>query len=70
MIVLCPICKKTVPWTEESAYRPFCSERCKNHDLSAWAMEQYRVDGGEKQDDDEIDSEEFLDETSQSCDEC
>jgi hypothetical protein len=27
----------------ESAFRPFCSERCRMVDLGAWATEQYRV---------------------------
>ena len=27
----------------ESAFRPFCSERCRNIDLGAWAAEEYRV---------------------------
>jgi len=26
-----------------SAFRPFCSERCRNIDLGAWAAEEYRV---------------------------
>jgi uncharacterized protein len=42
-IVKCPNCGKPVPWTPESAYRPFCSERCKTLDLGAWASEAYRV---------------------------
>jgi len=41
--VPCPRCGKQVPWVAESAYRPFCSERCKTVDLGAWATEQYRV---------------------------
>jgi endogenous inhibitor of DNA gyrase (YacG/DUF329 family) len=32
-----------VPWTRESRYRPFCSQRCKLIDLGAWASEAYRV---------------------------
>jgi hypothetical protein len=27
----------------ESRYRPFCSERCKQIDLGAWAAEQYTI---------------------------
>ena len=41
--VSCPRCGVQVPWTAESKYRPFCSERCKTIDLGAWANEQYRV---------------------------
>lgn len=42
-IVNCPICDKAVEWVAESRYRPFCSERCKQIDLGAWANEEYRV---------------------------
>ncbi|MGH8620734.1 MAG: DNA gyrase inhibitor YacG [Burkholderiales bacterium] len=42
-VVNCPACGKRVPWTPASAWRPFCSERCKLIDLGAWAAEQYRV---------------------------
>jgi endogenous inhibitor of DNA gyrase (YacG/DUF329 family) len=45
--VSCPICRAPVPWTEASRYRPFCSERCKQIDLGAWANEEYRVPGTE-----------------------
>jgi endogenous inhibitor of DNA gyrase (YacG/DUF329 family) len=36
-----------VPWTPESAFRPFCSERCCSIDLGAWAAEEYRVPANE-----------------------
>ena len=42
-LVNCPACGKPVPWVPESAYRPFCSERCRRIDLGAWAAETYRV---------------------------
>ena len=41
--VACPICRKSVEWTPQSAWRPFCSERCKIIDLGAWASDKYRV---------------------------
>jgi endogenous inhibitor of DNA gyrase (YacG/DUF329 family) len=41
--VKCPQCGKPVVWSAESRYRPFCSERCKQIDLGAWASESYRV---------------------------
>jgi hypothetical protein len=41
--VNCPTCGKSVPWVSGSAFRPFCSERCRNIDLGAWAAEEYRV---------------------------
>lgn len=30
-------------WVPASAWRPFCSERCKMIDLGAWATERYRL---------------------------
>lgn len=42
-VVKCPACGKEVVWAEASRWRPFCSERCRNIDLGAWANEEYRV---------------------------
>ena len=42
-LVSCPRCGKPVEWTAASAYRPFCSERCRLIDFGAWATERYRV---------------------------
>jgi endogenous inhibitor of DNA gyrase (YacG/DUF329 family) len=42
-VVKCPQCGAPVPWTPESKWRPFCSERCKLIDLGAWASERYRI---------------------------
>ena len=44
-LVACPTCGKPAPWTPENRFRPFCSERCKQIDLGAWANEEYRVPG-------------------------
>ena len=41
--VLCPQCGEVVTWTELSHYRPFCSQRCKNADLGAWASGEYII---------------------------
>lgn len=41
--VACPTCGKAVEWRPENRYRPFCSERCKQIDLGAWASGEYRV---------------------------
>lgn len=41
--VRCPTCGKAVQWTPESNWRPFCSARCRQIDLGAWASEGYRV---------------------------
>jgi hypothetical protein len=41
--VKCPTCRRPVEWTPESAYRPFCSERCRLIDLGAWFNEDHRI---------------------------
>ena len=41
--VPCPRCGTPVAWTQQSRYRPFCSERCRLIDLGAWVTEAYRV---------------------------
>jgi hypothetical protein len=52
-IVACPTCGARVPWTPESKFRPFCSERCKMIDLGAWANESYRIPVVERNDEDD-----------------
>ena len=42
MKLLCPICKKPVDSNIDAEF-PFCSERCREHDLGNWAMEKYKV---------------------------
>jgi uncharacterized protein len=42
-IVRCPSCGGDSLYAPENAFRPFCSERCKNVDFGAWASESYRV---------------------------
>jgi len=44
-VVACPTCAKKVEWTEANKFRPFCSERCKQIDLGAWAEEKYAIPG-------------------------
>ena len=41
--VSCPHCGKEHVWSSDNRWRPFCSERCKQIDLGAWANEEYRV---------------------------
>jgi endogenous inhibitor of DNA gyrase (YacG/DUF329 family) len=41
--VSCPTCGTEVEWKPESRFRPFCSERCRNVDLGAWATERYAL---------------------------
>ncbi len=50
--VRCPACGGPSLYAPENRYRPFCSQRCKLHDLGAWASESFRVevqeeDGGQ-----------------------
>jgi endogenous inhibitor of DNA gyrase (YacG/DUF329 family) len=52
-VVACPTCGKSLVWTSENPWRPFCSERCKLIDLGAWAAERYRVPDVEDKDDPE-----------------
>lgn len=46
-VVACPNCGKSVQWTEESAWRPFCSERCRMVDLGKWFEEDHKIPGNE-----------------------
>jgi uncharacterized protein len=43
--VPCPTCNRPVQWSDQSPWRPFCSERCKVVDLGAWASEQRKIAG-------------------------
>lgn len=38
----CPICRKPTD-SESDADFPFCSERCRTHDLGNWASEKYKI---------------------------
>lgn len=42
-IVVCPQCGGDSVYAPQNAYRPFCSERCKQLDLGAWASESFRM---------------------------
>ena len=41
--VKCPSCKGPSIYASSNPYRPFCGERCKNHDFGAWASESFRM---------------------------
>ena len=41
--VRCPACAGQSLYSNANPYRPFCSERCKNIDLVAWADEKNRL---------------------------
>jgi endogenous inhibitor of DNA gyrase (YacG/DUF329 family) len=36
---------KRVPWTQDSPWRPFCSQRCKLIDFGDWASERHSIPG-------------------------
>ena len=42
-IVRCPACGGDSVYAPTNAFRPFCSERCRNLDFGAWASESFRV---------------------------
>lgn len=41
--VKCPTCGGQSVYAPSNPFRPFCSERCKQIDLGAWASEQFAV---------------------------
>ncbi len=41
--VACPACGGSSLYGPDNPARPFCSVRCKQIDLGAWASEQFRV---------------------------
>ncbi|MCW4148049.1 MULTISPECIES: DNA gyrase inhibitor YacG [Halomonadaceae] len=54
--VACPQCSRTVAWSSESPFRPFCSKRCQQLDLGAWAEESHRIAGENAMDEADIDA--------------
>jgi hypothetical protein len=42
-IVPCPSCGGDSVFAPSNTWRPFCSERCRQIDLGAWASESFRV---------------------------
>ena len=41
--VVCPTCGGDSVYSPANRYRPFCSERCKQIDLGAWASEEHKI---------------------------
>ena len=41
----CPTCKRSILWSEEFPWRPFCSERCRMVDLGAWLSGAHAIPG-------------------------
>lgn len=42
-LVRCPSCGGDSLYSPQNPFRPFCSERCHQIDLGAWASEAFRV---------------------------
>lgn len=42
-LVPCPTCGGDSVFAPSNPWRPFCSERCRQIDLGAWANESFRV---------------------------
>lgn len=55
LTVACPTCKKSVAWSKEEQFKPFCSERCKMIDLGDWATEAHKIPGEPIEEDSEAD---------------
>lgn len=53
--VRCPTCKKMSAWDSANLARPFCSPRCKEIDLGAWASDAYVVEGASPTTPEELD---------------
>ncbi|MAI91551.1 DNA gyrase inhibitor YacG [Ponticaulis sp.] len=51
--ILCPICEKRKP---EAEFKPFCSKRCADVDLSRWLSDGYVISGSESEDADDTPS--------------
>ena len=44
--VVCPTCKGSSRYAPDNPSRPFCSLRCREIDLGAWASEGFRLPAG------------------------
>lgn len=47
-LVNCPRCRKEIAYLTDNPWRPFCSQRCAEIDLGAWANENYRIESEEE----------------------
>lgn len=45
MKVNCPTCQKSLEWSSDNPFRPFCCERCKLIDLGEWANQEHFIPG-------------------------
>jgi endogenous inhibitor of DNA gyrase (YacG/DUF329 family) len=54
-IVRCPACGGDAVYAASNPSRPFCSARCKESDLGAWASQTYGIEATPRDDDNEPD---------------
>ncbi len=52
--VPCPTCGGDALFTPDNIWRPFCSERCRQIDLGAWASEDFRMPASPPPEDTEL----------------
>jgi len=55
-IVTCPQCGGPSRYEASNPHRPFCSPRCRNIDLGAWANEEHRLPDDTPQDDSDFEN--------------
>ena len=53
-IVRCPTCAGDSVFAPSNLWRPFCSERCRQIDLGAWASEGFRVEASPPTDEQDL----------------
>lgn len=53
-IVRCPTCGGDSIFAPSNQWRPFCSERCRQIDLGAWASESFAVPASPPVEDDSL----------------
>jgi endogenous inhibitor of DNA gyrase (YacG/DUF329 family) len=41
----CPTCQRTIEWSDQFPFRPFCSDRCRLIDLGAWLSQSHAIPG-------------------------
>ena len=61
-MAICPICGAEAKPRKENPCFPFCNARCKTIDLGKWMNEDYRLQGGEPEDEESADDEDPTDE--------
>ncbi|MDT9002122.1 DNA gyrase inhibitor YacG [Paucibacter sp. APW11] len=53
-IVPCPHCRGDSVFAPSNRWRPFCSARCREMDLGAWASESFRVEAAAPTEDSDL----------------